>query len=404
MHPVEDIRGKKSNKLAGKKIVLGVCGSIAAVEDVRLARELIRHGAEVIPVMSGSATGIIHPYALEFATGNRPITDITGAVEHVSLCGAVPDRADLLLVAPATANTISKMATGIDDTPVTTFATTALGTGIPVVAVPAMHGTMYDHAVVLANIRKLEDLGVVFVGPLMAESKAKMARWDQIISTVIRIAGKRELEGKRMLVIGGGTQESIDNMRLITNKATGRTGIALAQAAYQRGALVTLWMGHGHFDPPSYLTVEDFSTVDELLKKAKGKERFDIIIMSAAVGDYAPVPHQGKIPSGKESIKLELKPLPKVITQLRKTHKKAFIVGFKAESGLKWNDLIGRGRKLMEREDLQMVVVNDIEMITPEENHIAVVFPAGPPGKKSGSKDVLAEFLLDCMGECLSRR
>jgi phosphopantothenoylcysteine decarboxylase/phosphopantothenate--cysteine ligase len=173
MHPIEELRGVKSDKLSGKKIVLGVTGSIAAVECVKLARDLARHGADVIPVMTDGAQRIIHPDALEFATGRRPIVQLTGAVEHVAFCGLVPGRADLYLVCPATANTISKIAYGIDDTPVTTFATTAIGSKIPVVIVPAMHGSMYEHKTFLENIEKLKKQGVLFIQPKLEENKAK---------------------------------------------------------------------------------------------------------------------------------------------------------------------------------------------------------------------------------------
>ena len=130
MHPVNEIRCSKSCKLEGKRIVLAVTGSIAAVECVKLARELIRNGAEIIPVMTKSAQKIIQPNTLEFATGNPPVLEIDGGVQHVAYCGEVADRADMLLIAPSTANTISKIAFGIDDTSVTTFATTAIGSKI----------------------------------------------------------------------------------------------------------------------------------------------------------------------------------------------------------------------------------------------------------------------------------
>ena len=122
MHPADEIRGSKSKKLSKKRIILGVTGSIASVETIKLSRELIRHGADVIPVMSPSATKIIHPDAIWFATGNKPIIELTGATEHVSYCGLVKNPADLLLISPCTANTISKIAHGIDDTSITTFA------------------------------------------------------------------------------------------------------------------------------------------------------------------------------------------------------------------------------------------------------------------------------------------
>ncbi len=142
MHPIEDIRASKSPHLQGKRVILGITGSIAAVESVKLARELARFGAEVIPVMSKASTKIIHQDSIHFATGHRPILELDGAVKHVELCGQSRSRADVLLIAPATANTISKIAHGIDDTPVTTMASCALGSGMPIIIVPAMHTSM----------------------------------------------------------------------------------------------------------------------------------------------------------------------------------------------------------------------------------------------------------------------
>ena len=151
MHPSNEIRGVKSKMLSNKRIVLGVTGSIAAVETIKLSRELIRYGAEVYPVMSQSATKIVHPDSLWFATGNKPIVELSGAAEHVSFCGRVKNPVDLLLISPCTANTISKIAHGIDDTSVTTFATTAIGSGVPILIVPAMHLSMYDHKIIQEN-------------------------------------------------------------------------------------------------------------------------------------------------------------------------------------------------------------------------------------------------------------
>lgn len=160
MHPADEIRGVKSKRLAKKRIVLGITGSIAAVESVKLSREFIRHGAEIFPVMTHSATKIIHPDSLEFATGNKPIIELTGKTEHVSFCGRVKEPADLFIISPCTANTISKIAHGIDDTAVTTFATTAIGSDIPMLIVPAMHLSMYDHKIVQKNVLKCKEVGV----------------------------------------------------------------------------------------------------------------------------------------------------------------------------------------------------------------------------------------------------
>ncbi len=231
MHPADHLRGSKSDRLKGRKIVLGVTGSIAAVETIKLCRELIRHGAEIHVVMSEGAQNIVHPWALEFATGRPVTTQIDGRVQHVALCGDVPDRADLLLIAPATANTISKIAFGIDDTPVTTFATTALGGGIPVMIVPAMHGTMMAQKVVGENIGKLRRIGVHFLMPKLEESKAKLPSMDSIVSEVIALIGKRDLVKRRVLVIAGATEEPIDDIRVVTNRSSGETGVELARAA-----------------------------------------------------------------------------------------------------------------------------------------------------------------------------
>lgn len=150
---------QSSSSLDGKTIVLGITGSIAAVRCVELARELMRHGASVHAVMTKEAQKIIHPEAMRYATGNPVITEITGGVEHVEFCG-MGGKAHLLLVAPCTANTIGKIAHGIDDTPVTTFATTAFGSDIPIMIVPAMHESMYNHPIVIENTGKLTELGV----------------------------------------------------------------------------------------------------------------------------------------------------------------------------------------------------------------------------------------------------
>src|SRR5664279_3087381 len=173
-HPTLWIEGLRSSSLAGKTIVLGVTGSIGAVRVVELARELIRNGAEVHAVMTDAARHILHPDALHYATGNPVITELGGRVEHVEFCG-FKGRADLLLIAPATANTIGKIAYGIDDTTVTSFATTALGSGVPLMLVPAMHESMYRHPAVVENIIKLKSWEVSIVGPKLEEGIAKIA-------------------------------------------------------------------------------------------------------------------------------------------------------------------------------------------------------------------------------------
>lgn len=364
MHPLGNIRGTLSRHLEGRTIVLGVAGSIAAVKSVELARELARHGADVVPVMSEAATRILHPDALEFATGHKPILRLTGAVEHVALLGQVKGKADLLLVAPATANTVSKMALGIDDTPITTCATVAFGSRTPVVVAPAMHEVMLDHPIVAAHRKTLIDhLGVTWVEPLREESKAKLADVEAIVEAVIhRLAttppNSGPLDGQAVLVVSGATEEAIDPVRILTNRSSGRSGLLIATELHRLGAHVTLWQGRGGQDAPGHLAsnAKSFTTHADLLRLAKGDlSRYTQVWMPAAIGDFAATPAPQKI-SGDKPLRLELKPLGKVIAAIRKAAPQATLVAFKAESDPK--QLLARARQRLKDHGAQFVVAN----------------------------------------------
>lgn len=393
MHPSKELCCTKSRKLAGKRIVLGVTGSIAAVETVKLARELIRHGAEVFPVMSEAAQKIIHPYSLEFASGNTPVTEINGKVQHVALCGDVTEPADLLLIAPATANTIGKIAYGIDDTSVTTFATTAIGSGMPVIIVPAMHGSMYKHTIVLENIEKLKSIGIEFIEPRLEEKKAKMPEILHIVSTVIRIIGKGDLKGKHVLVIAGSTAEPIDDVRVITNRSSGATGIALAQSAFERGGDVELWMGKSQVPLPDFISSKPFQTTHDLLDMVR-ELNHDIVIMPAAVSDFTTEKKDGKIMSGNPKLTLDLVPGPKVIQRIRE-RSDCFLVGFKAEVNVGSEELVSRARSRLAETGLDMIVANDITETTLDENHVYILTKDDNVREFSGRKVEMAEAILD---------
>ena len=390
MHPAEHLKGSKSDKLSGRKIILGVTGSIAAVECVKLCRELIRNGAEVHAVMSKDAQTIIHPWALEFATGNSVTTQIDGRVQHVAFCGEVPDRADLLLIAPATANTISKMAWGIDDTPVTTCATTALGGGMPIMVVPAMHGTMMTHKIVLENIEKLRKLGVRFLMPNMEESKAKMPSIDYIVSSVVAVVGKRDLVGKKVLVIAGSTEEPIDDIRVITNRSSGETGVELARAAYERGAHVELWMGRCEIELPSYIKTSRFTSFQSLATMTK-KIRHDIVLFPAAVSDYSPKKTDGKISSDKDSLTIVLRKNPKLIDKMRKS----FVIGFKAQARVNDEMLEKAALELHKRSKCALVVANSIENVRKNMTKVLVVSEDASTEELKGTKSEVADRIID---------
>jgi phosphopantothenoylcysteine decarboxylase/phosphopantothenate--cysteine ligase len=393
MHPSIELCCTKSQKLANKKIVLGVTGSIAACETVKLARELIRHGAEVHPVMTSAAQKIIHPHALEFACGTAPITEIDGKVQHVALCGEVEDRCDLLLIAPSTANTISKIAYGIDDTTVTTFATTAIGSKIPVIIIPAMHISMYNHPVVLENIEKLKTIGISVLEPKFEEYKAKMLGNEEIVAFVIRTIGKRDLVGKKTLVIAGSTVEAVDDIRAITNKSSGRTGVELAKNAFERGAEVELWMGRCEVELPGYIPIKRFESTNELSKMTENIDH-DIVIVPAAISDYSPDKTQGKIPSGKEELILKLKPNPKIIQKIRKKSD-CILVGFKAEFNISEEELLSRANDRKKESDLDLIVANDISKITQAENQVYIIDKDSKNESVSGRKEEISERILD---------
>jgi len=392
MHPSDSLRATKSEILSGKTIVLGITGSIAAVECFELARELIRHGAQVRTVMSEEALNLVSPWAMQFATGNDVIDVIDARVQHVSLFGDVPDQASLLLIAPCTANTISKIACGIDDTPVTTMATTALGASVPIIIVPAMHLSMYQNPIVQENVQALKDVGVDFIGPRMEGKKAKIADTDEVVSAVIRRIGKRDYQGSRVLVIGGSSEEKIDAMRVITNQGTGETAVGLARAAYERGADVELWMGRCCVALPAFIKTRRFSTVAELLKMVKEIEH-DIVIVPAALSDYTIKAEEGKIPSGKAELVLRLAPTPKVLDAIRK--KKCKLIGFKAEHGLGKKELVKRARKRLESVPLEIIVANDLKDVSAQTTKALIIKGKGPITEFSGTKKGLANKVLD---------
>jgi phosphopantothenoylcysteine decarboxylase/phosphopantothenate--cysteine ligase len=393
MHPAEEIRGVKSKILISKKIVLGVTGSIAAVETIKLVRELIRHGAEVIPVMTKSATKIIHPDSLWFATGKKPIIELSGAAEHVSYCGRVKDPVDLLLICPCTANTISKIAYGIDDTSVTTFATTAIGSSVPILIVPAMHLSMYNHKIIQKNIEICKKAGINFLEPNIEANKAKMPSIDKIASYTIRQITKKEFINKKILIIGGPTAENIDDVRILTNKSSGKTTVALTKQAFFMGADITVWYGYASEKIPDYIDKVDFRTFIDLKKLVEktNMKNFDYIIVCAAIADYIPKIQKGKIKSGKKDLIIQLKPAEKLLPLIRKKATKSVIVGFKLEGNK--NDLMKKSKELLKNCNLDYVIGNTISGISKDSNEIWI-YNNGNIIHKKDNKNNLAKFIL----------
>ncbi|TDA28272.1 MAG: bifunctional phosphopantothenoylcysteine decarboxylase/phosphopantothenate--cysteine ligase CoaBC [Archaeoglobi archaeon] len=400
MH-VERIRGKKSERLKGKKIVLGVTGSIAAVETVKLARELIRRGAEVFAVMSKSARKIIHPYALEFATGNKVITEITGEVEHVKFLGK-DGIADLFLIAPSTANTIGKIANGIDDTPVTTFATTALGARKPVLIAPAMHEAMIDNDLVIRNIEKLKGMGVEIIEPKLEEGKAKFPEIEKICLHVERALYPKEFAGKKVLVTAGPTFEHLDPIRFISNKSSGLMGKEIALELWRRGAEVVFISSKNlGISLPNFKQIEVRSVLDMLKAVLNEIKDCSLFVSAAAASDFLVEMEKKKIKTTKE-ITITLREAPKVIKEVRKIYS-GDIIGFKAETGVSDEELERIARERLEADALSMVVANDVleRGMGTEDTRVVVVTEKRSEwfeGMKSEvARKIVERYLQDCV-------
>ena len=377
------------NTLEGKEIVLAVTGSIAAVDTVRLAHALRRRGARVQAVMSSAACGILHPAALTYATGRPAITGITGMVEHVAWCGE-GGMADLLLVAPATANTLCKIAAGIDDTPVTTFATTAVGRGMPIVVAPAMHESMFRHPGVAGCLRTLEGWGITVVGPRIEEGKAKIADIGDIVLHCERELMGKPLLGHHVLVTSGPCRERVDDVRVLTTRSTGLMGRALALQAFRLGARVTVV----HAD--RFPAVENVRTTDAagMLKEVTRicrEDPVDLFISAAAVSDFCPEPCPGKIPSGN-TVTLTLNPLPKIIDDVMDRFHVPTIA-FKLG-----DDAVTRGRTML-GDSIGLVVANDPSVMGEVDTRVTLLGQGGFVREASGSKEAVAAQILDCAME-----
>ncbi|PXF56648.1 MAG: bifunctional phosphopantothenoylcysteine decarboxylase/phosphopantothenate--cysteine ligase CoaBC [Candidatus Methanogaster sp.] len=402
--------------LADKTIVLGITGSIAAVRTIELAHELIRRGATVQAVMTEPAERIIHPDAIECATGRAAITGWTGKVSWVEYCGG-GDRegdgaddgncsggdarsADLLLIAPCTASTIGKIAHGIPDTLVSIFATTAIGAGVPVIVSPAMHESMYN-PIVRGNIEILRDQGVTIVGPIIEEGKAKIAPNDDIVRWAERALDGYALSGTRILITGGATAEPIDPARIITSRASGRMGASLAYEAFRRGADVTLVhsgrIGFSGIREIYVETAEEMTcaVLDELGSGEGGGADggYDLLISAAAISDYTLDPAADKIRSDSQ-LTLDLRPTRKLLEAVRDAYPDLAVVGFKLETAT-GDVLIERAKAAMDRYGLSMVVANTVKSMGGDAGDVRIISKKRGISQVSGAKEVIAGAIFD---------
>ena len=360
-HPSLDIVSSDGTELVGKKFVLCISGSVAAYKSIELARLLMRHGADVTCVASKAATDLIKPSYFKWATGNEVITKLTGDLEHIKI--ADYKQSDLIVVYPCTANTLGKLANGIDDTPISTVLSVGFGSKIPIVIALAMHEAMYENVAVRKNMEFLKGK-VEFIGPNMIEGKAKASEPEEVLNFVLKKFGSSsKLRGKKVLITAGPTIEYIDPVRVITNQSTGKTGVLLASEFVSTGAKVTLIYGPGREQPPQGCKVIKVKTSKEMLDAVKKemKHRFNIVILTAAVSDYIPErPSLTKIKSDLRRITVKLKRAPKIIDQIKKIQKDVFLVGFKAETNSSRSKLIVEAKNKMKESSADLMVANDI--------------------------------------------
>ncbi|MDY6959292.1 MAG: bifunctional phosphopantothenoylcysteine decarboxylase/phosphopantothenate--cysteine ligase CoaBC, partial [Halobacteriota archaeon] len=361
----------------------------------------IRRGAEVYAVMTDAAQTLIHPYALEYATGHQVICKITGGIEHVEFLG-VGGTADLFLIAPSTANTIGKIANGIDDSTVTTFAGTALGSKTPIMIVPAMHESMYDHPIILQNIERLKEIGITFVGPRIEDGIAKIANIDDIVLNVERAFSPRLLSGKKILITSGATKESIDPIRIITNKSSGKTGNELAMEAYKQDADVTL-IHSGHLGQEGIREVYVESSSDMVnAVLSELKSGYDALISAAAISDFTlETTDKDKIKSGKP-ISLDLVPTRKLLVEVKKSYPDVKLIGFKAEVGVSRSALTRRAKSLMRSNDLEFIVANDVgEGGMGTEDNDVLIITQDQVKEVKGPKNMIAKEIIISLCERL---
>ena len=377
-HPSLDIVSSHGVELIGKRIVLCVAGSVAAYKAIELARLLMRHGANVKCVTSNAVTKLIQPEYFKWATGNDVITKLTGELEHIRL--ADYNQSDLIVVYPATANTLGKLANGIDDTPVSTVLTVGFGSKIPILMCLAMHVSMYENSAVKKNIKFLKNK-IQFLSPKIIEGKAKSPEPEDVLENVLKKFGSSSLlKNKKILMTAGPTIEQIDPIRAITNQSSGKTGVSLASELISAGAKVTFVYGPGREKPPKGAKIINVLSSKEMhvTVKSELKKKFDIVIMAAAVADYVPtIQSKKKIKSSKLIMNISLKKAPKIIDEIKKYQKNVFLVGFKAEANLTKSQLIKSAEKKLRESSADMIIANDIGLIrykkNPQNNQVIIV-------------------------------
>ena len=398
-----------SSPLAGRRVLLGVTGGIAAYKACILTRLLTQAGATVQVVMTPSATRFVGTDTFAALSGRPTYTEVweePGSVLHVRLARG----ADMCVVAPATANVIAKLSGGIADDLITS---TLLEATCPLIVAPAMHSGMWEHPATQANVRSLRERGTVMVGPAKGplaagdEGVGRMAEPEDILATLEEVASRgRDLAGRRIVVTAGPTWEPIDAVRFLGNQSTGRMGFAVAREAFDRGAVVTLVVGPGSVEPPEGPRMVRVATAEEMrMSVLKAAENADAVIMAAAVADFRPrEAAPGKLKKEKGPPRLELVPTPDILAELGQMKGDRVLVGFAAET----EDVETAGRTKLVAKGLNLLVANEVGRegtgFAAESNHAAILSRTGDDEPlREWTKAELAAALCDRLTKLLSR-
>lgn len=394
--------------MSKKSVVLGVTGSIAAFKACDIASGLKKRGVEVFCILTKSGAEFITPLSLEALSSHPVVTDMFNRespweIEHIALA----KRADVFLVAPASANFLAKAAMGIADDMLTT---TILATRAPILIAPAMNTKMYLHEATQANIKTLRERGCSFIEPaegLLAcgdVGKGNLASVEAILEAVMALLyPKRDLEGKRILVSAGPTRESLDPVRYLTNRSSGKMGYAIAEAATERGASVTLVSGPTTLIAPNCAERVDIISSDDMFSAIDSRfDTCDALIMAAAPADFTPETVSAqKIKKGaRESLDITLKPTRDILAAMGQRKNGQRILGFAAET----ENLAENARIKLEKKNLDMIAANDVSKENlgfGAEQNAVTLYKRNAEAVESGvmEKRALADWLLDRLFE-----
>lgn len=391
--------------LKGKTVVLGVTGSIAAYKMANLTSMLTKLHCDVHVIMTKNATNIINPITFETLTAHKCLVDTFDRnfnynIEHVAL----GEKADVVLVAPASANVIGKMAAGIADDMLTT---TILACKCKKIVAPAMNTNMYENPIVQANLKKLKEFGMEVIEPASGmlacrvEGKGKLPSEDVLLEYILReIQFEKDMTGKKVLVTAGATQEAIDPVRYITNHSTGKMGYALAKIAMLRGADVTLVTAPTNLPAPLFVDVVPVVSAQEMFDAVKERApQTDIIIKAAAVADYTPVSvSDEKIKKNDGDLSLPMKRTTDILAYLGEHRKPGqFICGFSMET----ENLVENSKKKLQKKKADLIVANNLRDegagFGTDTNVVTLVMEEGIVELPCMSKEQVAEAVLDAI-------